>query len=151
MGGVWATELTGHWRSRHRILHRACRWRGTGFRRRGCQCLETPSNRAGRGFPPAGGDVVVRAQALDHSVTLTVADTGPDIDAAQRRSLLSPGWKRKQALGRLWATSRPNHQHAAVATEPVVLRRRLGRTRVILDGLDLAYHDCVDVEGLSRV
>ena len=50
-------------------------------------------------FTPAGGHVVVRAQALDHSVTLTVADTGPGMDAAQRRMLLSPGWKPKVSLG----------------------------------------------------
>ena len=50
-------------------------------------------------YTPAGGHVVVRAQALDHSVTFTVADTGPGIDAAQQRSLLSPGWRPKKSLG----------------------------------------------------
>jgi len=49
-------------------------------------------------FTPAGGHVVVRAKAMDHSVTFTVADTGPGIDAAQQRSLLSPGWP-KESLG----------------------------------------------------
>jgi signal transduction histidine kinase len=48
---------------------------------------------------PAGGHVVVRAQALDHSVTFTVADTGPGVDAAQQRLLLSPGWKPRKSLG----------------------------------------------------
>jgi signal transduction histidine kinase len=50
-------------------------------------------------FTPAGGHVVVRAQALDHSVTFTVVDTGPGIDAAHQRSLLSPGWKPRKSLG----------------------------------------------------
>jgi signal transduction histidine kinase len=50
-------------------------------------------------FTPAGGHVVVRAQALDHSVTFTVADTGPGIDAALERSPLSPGWKPRKSLG----------------------------------------------------
>jgi signal transduction histidine kinase len=50
-------------------------------------------------FTPAGGHVVVRARAVDHSVTFTVADTGPGIDAEQGTSLLTPGWKPKQALG----------------------------------------------------
>lgn len=50
-------------------------------------------------FTPAGGHVVVRAQALDHSVTFTVADTGPGIDAALERSLLAPGWKPRRSLG----------------------------------------------------
>ena len=50
-------------------------------------------------FTPAGGHVVVRARAVDHSVTFTVADTGPGIDAEHRKSLLTPGWKPKQSLG----------------------------------------------------
>ena len=50
-------------------------------------------------FTPAGGHVVVRARAVDHSVTFTVADTGPGIDATQRKSLLTPGWKPSKSLG----------------------------------------------------
>ena len=50
-------------------------------------------------FTPAGGHVVVRAQAVDHSVTFTVADTGPGIDAKHRKSLLTPGWKPSRSLG----------------------------------------------------
>jgi signal transduction histidine kinase len=46
-------------------------------------------------FTPAGGHVVVRAQALDHSVTFTVADTGPGIAVEHQGSLLTPGWKPK--------------------------------------------------------
>ena len=48
-------------------------------------------------FTPAGGHVVVRAKALDHSVTFTVADTGPGISVGDRRSLLTPGWKPKRS------------------------------------------------------
>jgi signal transduction histidine kinase len=44
-------------------------------------------------FTPAGGHVVVRAKAMDHSVKFTVADTGPGISQEDRRSLLAPGWK----------------------------------------------------------
>ena len=46
-------------------------------------------------FTPAGGHVVVRAKALDHSVTFTVADTGPGFSLGDRPSLLTPGWKPK--------------------------------------------------------
>ena len=47
-------------------------------------------------FTPAGGHVVVRAKAMDHSVTFTVADTGPGISLEDRKSLLTPGWKPKR-------------------------------------------------------
>ncbi len=47
-------------------------------------------------FTPAGGHVVVRAKATDHSVTFTVADTGPGISVEDRQSLLTPGWKPKR-------------------------------------------------------
>jgi len=47
-------------------------------------------------FTPAGGHVVVRAKAMDHSVTFTVADTGPGISLENPRSLLAPGWKPKR-------------------------------------------------------
>jgi len=47
-------------------------------------------------FTPAGGHVVVRAKAVDHSVTFTVADSGPGISLEDRRSLLTPGWKPKR-------------------------------------------------------
>ena len=50
-------------------------------------------------FTPAGGHVVVRAQAVDHAVTFTVADTGPGIDAEQRKSLVTPGWRPTESLG----------------------------------------------------
>jgi signal transduction histidine kinase len=50
-------------------------------------------------FTPAGGHVVVRARAVDHSVTFTVADTGPGVEAERRTSLLTPAWKPKQSLG----------------------------------------------------
>jgi signal transduction histidine kinase len=50
-------------------------------------------------FTPAGGHVVVRARAVDHSVRFIVADTGPGIDAEQRKLLLTPGWKPKHSLG----------------------------------------------------
>ena len=47
-------------------------------------------------FTPAGGHVVVRAEAMDHSVTFTVADSGPGISRDNRQSLLTPGWKPKR-------------------------------------------------------
>jgi len=47
-------------------------------------------------FTPAGGHVVVRAKAMDHSVTFTVADSGPGISRDDRQSLLTPGWKPKR-------------------------------------------------------
>ena len=47
-------------------------------------------------FTPAGGHVVVRAKAMDHSVTFTVADTGAGISLEDRRSVLTPGWKPKR-------------------------------------------------------
>jgi len=47
-------------------------------------------------FTPAGGHVVVRAKAMDHTVTFTVADTGPGISLENPRSLLAPGWKSKR-------------------------------------------------------
>jgi len=47
-------------------------------------------------FTPAGGHVVVRAKAMDHSVTFTVADTGSGISLDDRKSLLTPGWKPKR-------------------------------------------------------
>ena len=50
-------------------------------------------------FTPAGGRVVVRAKAMDHSVTFTVADTGPGISLEDRQSLLTPGWKPKRPSG----------------------------------------------------
>jgi len=50
-------------------------------------------------FTPAGGHVVVRAKAVDHAVTFTVADTGPGIAAEHQSSLLTPGWKPKRSSG----------------------------------------------------
>ena len=47
-------------------------------------------------FTPAGGHVVVRAKAMDHAVTFTVADSGPGISRDNRQSLLTPGWKPKR-------------------------------------------------------
>jgi signal transduction histidine kinase len=48
-------------------------------------------------FTPAGGHVVVRAKAVDHAVTFTVADTGRGIPLERQSSLLAPEWRPKRS------------------------------------------------------
>jgi signal transduction histidine kinase len=48
-------------------------------------------------FTPAGGHVVVRAKAMDHAVTFTVADTGPGIAVEHQSSLLAPERRPKRS------------------------------------------------------
>lgn len=50
-------------------------------------------------FTPAGGHVVVRAKAMDHAVTFTVADTGPGIAVEHQSSLLAPERRPKRSSG----------------------------------------------------
>ena len=74
-------------------------------------------------FTPAGGRVVVRAKAMDHSVTFTVADTGPGVSLEDRWSLLAPGWKPK----------RPSVPGSGLGL-------RIARTIVRAAGGDIGFH-----------